>query len=132
MASVNPWMSDPTMNVEVRNHVAETIGKFVQKLTAEEAYRRGQALHLPWGLVRRPEQNLEDPHWEDREFWWTGEVPGHPDPVRYPGAPYKFAKSPVRMRRRPPLLGEHNTEVYVGELGRTTEELQQLAASGAI
>ncbi|MDA0353044.1 MAG: CoA transferase [Chloroflexi bacterium] len=124
--------TDPTINVEVRNHVAVTIGKFVQGLTAEEAYRRGQSLHLPWGLVRRPEQNLDDPHWEAREFWWTGEVPGHPDPVRYPGAPYKFAASPVRMRRRPPLLGEHNTEVYVGELGRTTDELQHLAAAGAI
>ena len=129
---VDVLYTDPTMNLEVRNHVAETIGAFVEGITAEEAYRRGQSLHLPWGLVRRPEQNLEDPHWEARDFWWTGEVPGHPDPVRYTGAPYKFAQSPVRMRRRPPLLGEHNTEVYLGELGRTSDELAQLAAAGAI
>ncbi len=124
--------TDPTQNVEIRNHVATTIGEFVQKLTAEEVYRRGQALHLPWGLVRRPEQNLDDPHWAEREFFWEGEVPGHPDPVRYVGAPYKFLKSPVRMRRRPPLLGEHNHEVYVTELGRSPDDLQQLAAAGAI
>ena len=124
--------TDPTRNVEIRNHVAETLGRFVQRLTAEEVYRRGQALHLPWGLVRRPEQNLDDPHWEERDFWWTGEVPGHAEPVRYPGAPYKFAKSPVRMRRRPPLLGEHNHEVYVGELGRASDELARLAADGVI
>ena len=124
--------TDPTMNVEVRNHVATTIGEFVQQLTAEEAYRRGQSLHLPWGLVRRPEQNLADPHWADREFFWEGELSGHPEPVRYPGAPYKFLKSPVRLRRRPPLLGEHNHEVYVGELGRSADELPQLAASGVI
>lgn len=124
--------TDPTMNVDIRNHVATTIGEFVQKLTAEEVYRRGQALHLPWGLVRRPEQNLDDPHWAEREFFWEGEVPGHDGPVRYVGAPYKFLKSPVRMRRRPPLLGEHNHEVYVGELGRTTDDLQRLAAAGVI
>jgi crotonobetainyl-CoA:carnitine CoA-transferase CaiB-like acyl-CoA transferase len=124
--------TDPTRNVEIRDHVARTIGAFVQQLTAEEAYRRGQSLHLPWGLVRRPEQNLDDPHWEERGFFWGGELPGHPDPVRYPGAPYRFTASPVRLRRRPPLLGEHNHEVYVGELGRTAEELQQLAQAGVI
>jgi len=124
--------TDPTRNVEARNGVSAKIGAFVQQLTAEEAYRRGQSLHLPWGLVRRPEQNLEDPHWAEREFFWEGELPGHDGPVRYVGAPYKFLKSPVRLRRRPPLLGEHNHEVYVGELGRTTEDLQQLAAAGVI
>jgi benzylsuccinate CoA-transferase BbsE subunit len=124
--------TDPTRNVEIRNHVAEAIGAFVQQLSAEEVYRRGQSLHLPWGLVRRPEQNLDDPHWEDREFWWLGELPGHPEPVRYPGAPYRFVASPVRMRRRPPLLGEHNTEVYSGELGRSAEELTALAKAEVI
>ncbi len=129
---VDVLYTDPTRNVEIRNYVAEAVGRFVQQLTAEEVYRRSQALHLPWGLVRRPEQNLDDPHWEERDFWWTGEVPGHPQPVRYPGAPYKFAKSPVRMRRRPPLLGEHNHEVYVGELGRASGDLARLAADGVI
>jgi crotonobetainyl-CoA:carnitine CoA-transferase CaiB-like acyl-CoA transferase len=124
--------TDPTQSVGIRNHVAETIGAFVQRLAAEDVYQRGQALHLPWGLVRRPEQSLNDPHWDEREFWWVGEVPGHAEPVLYPGAPYKFAKSPVRMRRRPPLLGEHNHEVYVDELGRRSEELVWLAADGVI
>ena len=124
--------TDPTRNVEARNEVSAKIGAFVQQLTAEEVYRRGQGLHLPWGLVRRPEQNLEDPHWEERGFFWEGELPGHPEPVRYPGAPYRFTASPVRLRRRPPLLGEHNHEVYVGELGRGADALQQLAASGVI
>ncbi len=124
--------TDPTRNAAVRNHVTEVLGRFVQTRTAEEVYRRGQALHLPWGLVRRPEQNLDDPHWDEREFFWTGEVPGHSEEVRYPGAPYKFAKSPVRMRRRPPLLGEHNHAVYVGELGRASEDLARLAGDGVI
>ncbi len=124
--------TDPTRNLDTRNHVAETIGKFVERLTAEEVYRRGQALHLPWGRVRRPEQNLADPHWREREFWWSGEVPGHPEPVSYPGAPYRFVRSPVRLRRRPPLLGEHNHEVYSALLGHDGEELVELARAGVI
>ena len=32
----------------------------------------------------------------------------------YAGAPYQLPKSPWAIRRRPPLLGEHNREVYIG------------------
>ena len=31
--------------------------------------------------------------------------------LTYPGAPYVFSRTPWRIRRRPPLLGEHNEEV---------------------
>jgi formyl-CoA transferase len=34
--------------------------------------------------------------------------------------------------RTSPLLGEHNEEVYVGELGLAVEELRELKASGVI
>ena len=82
--------------------------------------------------MRRPEENLDDPHWQDRDFWWEGELPGFDGLVRYPGAPYRFTKSPVRMRRRPPLLGEHNYEVYVDELGLPSSDYRELLKSGGI
>lgn len=123
---------DPRSHPEVRTMVATAIGEFVQSRPSEEVYRRGQSLHLPWGLVRKPEENLDDPHWEERGFFWTGEAPGHPTPVRYAGAPYLMNASPVRMRRRPPLLGEHNHDVYVGMLGVAQAELADLAKAGAI
>ena len=125
---------DPRSNPEGRRHVADTIGDFVQRLPAEEVYRRSQSLHFAWGIVRRPEENLDDPHWEDRGFFWEGELPGVEGEgvVRYPGAPYRFTRSPVRLRRRPPLVGEHNHEVYVGELGLTSEELRGLLESGVV
>jgi len=95
-------------------------------------YRRGQAIHLPWGIIRRPEDNLDDPHWADRGFFVEAELPGHPVPVRYPGAPYRLTASPATPRRRAPLLGEHNHEVYAGELGLGTGELLALAQVGVI
>ena len=63
---------DPRANPEGRRHVADTIGDFVQRLPADEVYRRSQSLHFAWGIVRRPEENLNDPHWEDRGFFWEG------------------------------------------------------------
>ena len=61
-----------------------------------------------------------------------GKLPGVDGTVRYPGAPYRFTRSPVRLRRRPALVGEHNHEVYVGELGLTSAELRGLLESGVV
>lgn len=115
-----------------RGRASEVIEEFLGTIPAEEAYRGGQRLHLPWGIVRRPEDNLDDPHWADRGFFHEIEVPGHPEPVRVPSAPYRFEETPLRTRRRPPLLGEHNHEVYVGELGLGADELQRLVVAAAI
>ena len=41
-------------------------------------------------------------------------------------------RPPARIWRRPPRVGEHNREVYVGELGLTEAELATLAGIGAI
>ena len=38
----------------------------------------------------------------------------------------------MEVRRRAPLLGEHNTEVYSGELGLEARQLIALAGRGAI
>lgn len=125
-------LSAPRASSPPQRHVQEVIGHFVQRFTAEEAYRHGQALHLSWGIVRRPEENLADPHWQDRGFFLEGELPGHNKPVRFPGAPYRFSSTPVELRRRAPLLGEHNHEVFAGELGLSTTDLINLSQVGVI
>ncbi len=104
----------------------------MQSLPAEEVYRRGQACHLPWGFVRRPEQNLDDPHWHDRGFFVEAELPGSDRRVLYPGAPYRFSETPLEFQRRAPLLGEHNFEVYVKELGYAPEQILALAQRGVV
>ncbi len=124
--------SDPMVSTQERARISQVIGAFVQSRPAEEAYRRGQSLHLPWAVIRRPEDNLSDPHWEARGFWASIEVPDHAGPVRIPLAPYQFSETPMTMRRRAPLLGEHNTEVYSGELGLDARQLVTLAGRGAI
>ncbi|MEE9281926.1 MAG: CoA transferase [Myxococcota bacterium] len=115
-----------------RAHFGSVVARFISRISAEETYRGAQTLHLPWGVVRRPEENLEDPHWADRGFFDELEVPGHDRPVRVPTAPYRFSETPARVRRRAPLLGEHNTEVYSGELGLDNSSLVELARIGAI
>ena len=54
--------------------------------------------------------------------------------VRYPGA---FIKSGgggdiAGLYRRPPLIGEHNLEIYQGELGLSGPEIESLKRTGVI
>jgi crotonobetainyl-CoA:carnitine CoA-transferase CaiB-like acyl-CoA transferase len=44
----------------------------------------------------------------------------------------KFSETPITYRRRPPLIGEHNREIYVDELGMPEKELGELQNKGVI
>ena len=52
--------------------------------------------------------------------------------LTYPGAPVKMTETPWKIHRRAPLIGEHNEEVYLKELGLSREELALLKANGVI
>lgn len=95
--------------------------KFIAAHPAEEVYRGGQERRQAWGVVRSPEENLADPHWEDRGFWVEVEGEGREgQPVRMPGAPYRFSATPWALRRPAPKLGEHTAEVLREWLGFET------------
>jgi formyl-CoA transferase len=47
------------------------------------------------------------------------------------GSPIKLSDSPVEVTSSP-LLGEHNEEVYAGELGLDEEKLRLLKSDGVI
>jgi len=87
---------------------------------------------MPWGPVRSPDENLDDPHWRDRGFFVEVEHPEFGRSYTYPGLPYIFSGTPGRVRRRAPLLGEHNYGVYVTELGISPEDLRELFETAAV
>jgi formyl-CoA transferase len=43
-----------------------------------------------------------------------------------------MSATPIEYRRRAPLIGEHNREVYVGELGLTEDEMAALQTKSVI
>jgi benzylsuccinate CoA-transferase BbsE subunit len=48
-----------------------------------------------------------------------------------PGAPFRLSRTPWRLQRRAPQLGEHNDEIY-GALGRDSGTLARLYSAGVI
>ena len=46
--------------------------------------------------------------------------------ITYPGAPCKMTETPCQILGRAPLIGEHNEEIYVKELGMSPRRLHEL------
>jgi crotonobetainyl-CoA:carnitine CoA-transferase CaiB-like acyl-CoA transferase len=67
-----------------------------------------------------------------REFYMGVEHPELGETVPYLGAPFRMMETPWSISRRPPLIGEHNEEVYGQELGYSRDEIVQLGEAGII
>jgi benzylsuccinate CoA-transferase BbsE subunit len=68
------------------------------------------------GVIYSPEEAFEDEHFVARGFQVEVEQPQLGRRVRYPGAPYRFDKTPWAISRPAPRLGEHTDEV-LSEVG---------------
>jgi benzylsuccinate CoA-transferase BbsE subunit len=113
-------------------HVYDVLGRFFlqhpKAALAEEAQRRGIML-FP---VYSPADLLADGQLQAREFFIPLQHPELDRTLCYPGAPYRLSETPWQLRRRAPLIGEHNEVIYSGELGLSRAELAVLMAAGAI
>jgi len=81
-------------------------GFIASKLGAYEFFAGSQARGLQVGIIYSPEEVMTDPHFVARGFAVEVEHPELGRSFTYPGAPYKFERSPWRISRRAPLLGE--------------------------
>ncbi len=58
-----------------------------------------------------------------REYWEWVEHPELNTKIIYPGAFVKLTEKPIKIRRRAPLIGEHNEDIYINELGFSRKDL---------
>jgi len=75
---------------------------------------------------------LASPHLESRQYWQVLDHPELGRSFRYPGPFARFSETPIVYHSRPPLVGEHNHEVYCNELGLSPEMIQDLSRRGII
>lgn len=118
--------------IQMLGHVDEVLRRFIAGKGKWEMYEGGQRRRLLFGIVSTPEDIVNNPQLQHRQWLTPVEHPELQDTLQYPGPPYRLSETPWAIRRRPPLLGEHNVEIYAGELGMKPEELKRLRAAGAI
>ncbi len=115
------WAKDP----RYVNHAARganqrdidaKIGEWTKTLTTRQVLDLMDKFGVPAGLIYRPPDMLEDPHFKAREAIVTTQHPHFGDLKMQNVAP-KLSATPGGIRTAAPEMGQHNEEVYLKLMG---------------
>lgn len=136
------WMGRPTsisgpefekMAYRRKNPAAvhKAVSEFCLRYTKEELYEEGQKRRIAVTPINTAGEFINSPQTQAREIFTPME---HPVVGKYAhfGPVPRLSETPGRIWRTAPLIGEHNKEIYCGELGMTIDDLVALRASGVI
>ena len=123
---------DQAARTKAMGHIDELLVKLVGSMTAEEGFHRAQAKGIGWACVRRPEENLDDPHFKARGTFAPIHHPELGRDLYYPASVATGGQQRIMgPSRRAPRLGEHTREVLAAA-GFDAAQIDALAAAGAI
>ena len=116
---------------EAKRIFSEVFSPWAKTKRKAYLYTEGQRRHIPLAAINTTADLLKSPQLAHREFFVSVPHPELESGLRMPGAPYKLARTPWRLRGPAPRVGEHNAAVY-GELGIDARALALLAEGGVI
>jgi crotonobetainyl-CoA:carnitine CoA-transferase CaiB-like acyl-CoA transferase len=128
---LDPAYEDRRVRTANMDGISPIIEEFCRRHTKRELYLEGQARHLAVTPVNTPAELVESEQTKARGFFQEVQ---HPvvGPYRQIGAMHKYSQAVTAVHCAAPLLGQHNAEVYQGELGLSIDDLQTLRAQGVI
>lgn len=118
ISAVQPeWASDEFSTLKKRaqqiDNVYALLGEtFTTRTTGEWLDFLGQ-LQIPCAPIKTTDELFDDPHLNAIGFFET--VQSDVGPIRYPGVPTWFSKTPGKVAGPTPHLGQHNDEL-IGEI----------------
>jgi crotonobetainyl-CoA:carnitine CoA-transferase CaiB-like acyl-CoA transferase len=119
--------SDPLSRWQNQDELDKLIEEWTRQHTHYEIMTSLQAVGVAAAAVFSPAELLSDPHLKERGFFENITLPQVGGTHPYPGFFYKMSKTPGRVRKPTPTLGQDN-EFVLGELlGLSRAEIAQLA-----
>jgi len=114
-----PWASDPGFaTLELRARQIDTVyrllGETFKERTTGEWLELLQGIDVPAAPLRTPAELFDNPHLNAVGFFETVDTPS--GPVRFPGVPTWFSRTPGHVAGTAPTLGA-NTAQVLQELG---------------
>lgn len=107
------------------------ISRFFATHTMDELYQGAIERKIMLYPVYTAQEIQEDPQLMARRFWTTIGHRGLDEMVSVPGSPFVISEERPGMVRAP-LIGEHDEDIYRGELGFSQDELAMLRKAGVI
>jgi crotonobetainyl-CoA:carnitine CoA-transferase CaiB-like acyl-CoA transferase len=119
---------DRDVRIENVDYLREIYSEFVVKFKREDFIEEAQRRESPVTPVHDVGEFQENDHEVAREFFQESE---HPviGSFSYPGLPVVLGEQEKPRTASAPLLGQHNEDIYVGELGMSKSELAELVTS---
>jgi len=114
------------------DHVVEVLERWTQSHTVAELVEKGQLMRFPWAEVTSIPKLVGSPQLKERDFWVEVEHSETGRKYKFPGAPCKLSRSLWQVGSHLPNTGEHNKEIYHGELGLSGGEIEALVREGVI
>jgi crotonobetainyl-CoA:carnitine CoA-transferase CaiB-like acyl-CoA transferase len=132
------WVTYGDMLLTGREPLAEyerikgLLAAFLRSMTKAEAFDLAREHGLLIAPLATIDDVLENPQLIAREYWQTIEDRELGLKLTYPGPFARLSATPIEFKRRPPRIGEHNREIFVGDLGLSESEFGGLARRGII
>jgi crotonobetainyl-CoA:carnitine CoA-transferase CaiB-like acyl-CoA transferase len=123
---------DPEVDQAYVDRITSSVTEFFKLHTKKELLEIGVKEHMfvfPCGSAK---DALENSQLAARDYWVQVEHPELNDTITYPGPFIKLSEHPISLRRRAPLLGEHNEDIFINELNISREALLTLKQAGVI
>jgi crotonobetainyl-CoA:carnitine CoA-transferase CaiB-like acyl-CoA transferase len=97
----------------------------------QDLYRAAQEHRIPFAPINTMRSLYESEHLRQRNFMVEVDQAGL-GKLRLPGMPSQYGSSHWAIRRAAPSLGEHNEQIFCGDLGLATERLAALRSAGVV
>ena len=117
---------------ELFNEFSKYVGRFLLTHTKAELFREATKRKMTLYPVQTVADIAADQQLEERDFWESLEHSELEEQIIYPNLPFLLSERLTIKKRPPPLAGEHNEEIYMGELGLSREEVIKLNELGVI
>jgi formyl-CoA transferase len=126
----DPEWATPAARLHKLDKMFQLIEEWSSRLSKWDALAELNALNVPCGPILSTKEIIEDASLADNNMVVTVD---HPERGAFKtvGCPIKLSDSPVKVETSP-LLGEHNEDVYVRELGLAPERFAELKTQGVI
>ncbi|PXY24990.1 formyl-CoA transferase [Prauserella sp. PE36] len=126
----DPEWSTPEARLDKLDKMFQLIEEWSINHGKWEVLARLNEHNIPCGPVLSTKEIIEDSSLADNEMVLSVD---HPKRGEYKtvGCPIKLSDSAVEVHRSP-LLGEHNEEIYLNELGLAEDRFTELKANGVI
>jgi formyl-CoA transferase len=126
----DPEWATPAARLHKLDKMFQLIEEWSSRLSKWDALAELNALNVPCGPILSTKEIIEDASLADNNMIVTVD---HPERGAFKtvGCPIKLSDSPVKVETSP-LLGEHNEDVYVRELGLAPERFAELKTQGVI